>query len=68
MIKSRCTECGATSLEGILQHTETCTATLMKPSMGQELRPSATVLIFGSPEEQKKFMDNLRVLKEYELR
>lgn len=58
-ITSRCTECGATSLDGVLRHSESCTASIMAPKSGFGYLPPATELIFSSKKDQKAFMTKL---------
>lgn len=58
MITSRCTECSASSIDGVLTHADTCSAT--KPNViTAESREPAIELKFDSPTEQQAFMDKL---------
>lgn len=54
-ITMKCFECKVTSLNGIMEHAETCSGHHKKPTYDY-LRPPATEIIFSDPEERKKFM------------
>lgn len=58
MIKSRCTECGAATVDGILNHAYKCTAAT-PPTITTESRMPAIELTFDSKAEQQAFMDKL---------
>lgn len=60
MITSRCTECSATTLDGVLTHTDKCSANNFLPKVSTDyLRPPAIELRFDSKEEQDNFFKNL---------
>lgn len=59
-MKITCTECKQKSEDGILEHLETCTANLFKPTISTDyLRPLAQAIEFESKEEQDKFYPGL---------
>lgn len=59
MITSRCTECGATTLDGVLKHSDKCTATALQGITGYGMIPPATEIIFSSEKAKTKFYKNL---------
>lgn len=60
MITSKCTECGATMLDGVLKHSKECSANKFLPQVGYELRPPAIELHFDSLEEQEAWLNRLK--------
>ena len=60
MITSRCTECGVSSVDGVLTHALTCSSTALKPQYGTEIRPPALELRFDSPQEQQAWLDKFK--------
>lgn len=58
-MKINCTECGAKSEDGILEHLDTCSANSLAPMIGLEQRPPSQTVTFDTPEEQAEFMRNL---------
>ena len=60
MINTRCTECGATMLDGVLTHTEKCSANNFLPRVGQMVRPPSIELSFDSAEEKEQWLKGLK--------
>lgn len=58
MIRSRCTKCGASTVDGVLSHADSCTA-VTPPTITTESRTPAIELTFDSKAEQQAFMDKL---------
>jgi len=58
-ITTSCVECKQKMVDGVLEHTKECSANHFKTYIGTATSPPALKLTFDTPEEQKKFMDNL---------
>lgn len=57
MIKSICNECESQTNDGILKHTESCSAN--QPNIVTHyIRPPSVTIQFDTPEEQAEFLRN----------
>ncbi len=58
-ITTLCSECKQKMFEGVLAHTDECSANHFKSQTGTGIIPPAITIRFDTPEEQKRFMDGL---------